>query len=176
SHRIHPASLVDPLTHPAALMQLIEIPLNKYVIDYVVDIVVDTVHFAKTSTSESITPVSRDRGRRRPSPYQQEFLPFVKTVLSRPEVTPPTLLTALVYIHRARPHLVISVEAYASQRVFLGALILASKYTNDSRVKNVDWASSTELFGKREVGSIERQFLSLLDWKLRVSQSDLLAH
>ncbi|KAJ7031251.1 hypothetical protein C8F04DRAFT_1222225 [Mycena alexandri] len=170
SSPVHAASLVDPATHPPALMQLIDIKLDRHVIDYVVDCVAETVDYAMGRTHPSAA-----RGRPL-SPYTQKFTPFVQTVLSRAEVTAPTVLTALVYIHRARPHLSIALEEWALERVFLGALIVASKYTNDSTLKNVHWALCTGVFGKRDVGRIEREFLDVLDWELGVGEGDLLAH
>ncbi|KAJ7137978.1 hypothetical protein C8R44DRAFT_661125, partial [Mycena epipterygia] len=171
SSPVHAASLVDPASHSPALLQLIDIELNKPVIEYVVDCVSETVDYALGRT-----PSPRNsRGRSR-SPYQSKFTTFVSTVLERAEVTVPTVLTALVYIHRARPHLSIALEEWALERVFLGALIVASKYTNDSTLKNVHWALCTGVFGKRDVGRIEREFLDVLDWELGVGEADLLAH
>jgi len=86
----------------------------------------------------------------------------------------PTILVTLVYIHRSKPHLSIETEDWALHRVFLGALILASKYTNDSTLKNSHWAIATGLFGKRDIGRVEREFLDVLDWELAVSESDIL--
>jgi hypothetical protein len=45
----------------------------------------------------------------------------------RAEVTTSIVLGALVYIHRARSCLQIAVDEWAHERVFLGALIVASK-------------------------------------------------
>jgi hypothetical protein len=92
------------------------------------------------------------------------------------EVSFSTILTALVYIRRSRPHLCIAIEEWALERVFLGALIVASKYTNDSSLRNKDWAQCTGKFRNRDVGRIEREFLEVLDWELRVSERDLLMH
>jgi hypothetical protein len=39
----------------------------------------------------------------------------------------PILLVALVYLTRAKPHLHIETEDWACERVFLGALMTASK-------------------------------------------------
>ncbi|KAJ7268085.1 hypothetical protein B0H12DRAFT_93405 [Mycena haematopus] len=111
-----------------------------------------------------------------PLPYLAKFTSFATTVLARAEVTPPTVLVSLVYIARARPHLSIALEEWALERVFLGALIVAAKYTNDSTLKNVHWALCTGVFGKRDVGRIEREFLDVLDWELGVGEADLLAH
>ncbi|KAJ6462417.1 hypothetical protein DFH09DRAFT_958856 [Mycena vulgaris] len=168
---VHAASLVDPARHPAVLLQLVEIKLSRQVIDYVVDCVSETVGHALGRTPSS----SRGRTPTR-SPYLPKFTTFVTTVLSRAEVTAPTLLTALVYVFRARPHLSVALEEWALERVFLGALIAASKYTNDSTLKNVHWALCTGVFGKRDVGRIEREFLDVLDWELGVGEADLMAH
>jgi hypothetical protein len=55
------------------------------------------------------------------------FATFVTNVIHRAEVTTPVILAALVYIDRAKPHLHIALEQWALERVFLGALITASK-------------------------------------------------
>lgn len=34
----------------------------------------------------------------------------------------------------------------------------------------------TGIFGKRDIGRIEREFLSVLDWELSISEEDVLAH
>ncbi|KAJ7869475.1 hypothetical protein B0H14DRAFT_2727316 [Mycena olivaceomarginata] len=97
------------------------------------------------------------------------------TVLAQAEVGMPTLLVAVVYVGRAKCHLKIALEQWALERVFLGALIVASKYLNDSTLKNVHWALCTEIFGKSDIGLIEREFLEVLDFQLGV-KNDLLAH
>ncbi|KAJ6521446.1 hypothetical protein DFH09DRAFT_939015 [Mycena vulgaris] len=163
SSPVHAASLIDPARHPAALLQLVDIKISRQVIDYVVDCVAETVEYAL------------DRSPTR-SLYLPKFTTFVTTVLARAEVTAPTLLTALVYIARARPHLSIALEEWALERVFLGALIAASKYTNDSTLKNVHWALCTGIFGQGDVGRIEWEFLEVLDWELGVGEADLMAH
>jgi hypothetical protein len=88
----------------------------------------------------------------------------------------PTLLASLVYIDRARPHLHSGLEQWALERVFLGALIVASKYLNDSTLKNVHWAMCTGVFGKRDVGRIEREYLDVLNFELKITEDDLLSH
>ncbi|KAJ7754285.1 hypothetical protein B0H14DRAFT_3600598, partial [Mycena olivaceomarginata] len=159
---VYAGSLVDPATHSPALLQLIDIKIDSHVIDYVVDCVSETVNYAMGRPHTS--------PRTRPSPCLTKFTAFARTVLSRAEVTPPTLLVALVYIARARPHLSIALEQWALERIFLGALIVASKYTNDSTLKNLHWALCTGVFEKRDVGRIEREFLDVLDWELGVGE------
>ncbi|KAF7979600.1 hypothetical protein HWV62_41914 [Athelia sp. TMB] len=171
---VHEASLVDPALHSPALLELLEIKLTRPVIDYVVDTVIETVDYAMGHPSTS-APAPRGRRAAR-TPLHQKFAAFVSTVLARAEVTPATLLIALAYIDRAKPHLHIALAEWACERVFLGAVMLASKYANDSTLKNVHWALCTGVFGKRDVGRIERELLDVLDFELGVSEADLLAH
>jgi hypothetical protein len=55
-------------------------------------------------------------------------------------------------------------------------LIFSSQYLNDSTLKNVHWALCTRIFGKRDVGRIEREYLEVLNFELGVSEADLLSH
>jgi hypothetical protein len=55
------------------------------------------------------------------------FATFVNNVITRAEITTPIVLATLVYIHRVRPHLRIALEEWAQERVFLGAIVVASK-------------------------------------------------
>ncbi|KAJ7286524.1 hypothetical protein C8J57DRAFT_1169318 [Mycena rebaudengoi] len=175
SSPVHPASLVDAATHSPALMELVDLPLSRPVIEYVVDIVAETVDYAMGRPVPSPSARGRSHTRTR-SAHLHKFTSFASTVLSRAEVSAPVVLASLVYIQRAKPHLHIALEEWALERVFLGALICASKYLNDSTLKNVHWALCTGVFGKRDVGRIEREFLDVLDWELGVCEADLVAH
>ncbi|KAJ7772867.1 hypothetical protein DFH07DRAFT_733522 [Mycena maculata] len=173
SSPVHAASLVDPSLHSPELMELIDIKLTRPVIKYIVDCVSETVDYALGRSPESSPTRGRTSAR---SAYHTKFTSFVATVLSRAEVSSATVLVALLYIARARPHLSIALEEWALERVFLGALIVASKYTQDSTLKNVHWALCTGIFGKGDVGRMEREFLDVLDWELAVGEAELLAH
>ncbi|KAF8646943.1 hypothetical protein AX16_007035 [Volvariella volvacea WC 439] len=169
--KLHPASLVDPSAHSPALLELIRVRISQPIIDYVVECVVETVDYAMNRpTSSSLY------GKVAKRPELRKFVEFATNVITRAEVSAPTLLTALVYIDRAKPHLHIALEEWALERVFLGAIIVASKYLNDSTLKNVHWALCTGVFGKRDVGRIEREFLDVLDFELAVTEDDLLSH
>jgi len=142
SSPIHPASLIDRNCHSPALLELVELKVSQQVyskslvcfltysflthisLDYTIDRVIETVDYAmRKSTASS----SRGRAFNKRKPEHVKFAGFVKDVLSRAEVTMPTLLATLVYIDRARPQLHIGLEQWALERVFLGALIVASK-------------------------------------------------
>jgi hypothetical protein len=139
SSPIHKASLVEASLHSPALLELLDIELSRPVFgkfiatsvphphanclpDYVVDCVVDTVDYAMGRPSTSARGRSASR-----SPRHIEFTKFVTNVLTRAEVTVPVVLAALVYVDRAKPHLHIALEEWACERVFLGAVMLASK-------------------------------------------------
>jgi hypothetical protein len=85
------------------------------IVDYVVNCVVETVDYAMEH-SPSLMPDTK-----------AGFAAFVTDFIMRAQITTPTLLGALVYVERAKPHLYIALEKWASERVFLGAIILASK-------------------------------------------------
>jgi hypothetical protein len=70
---------------------------------------------------------SSSRGRKAPRPENHPFTTFVTNVITRAELTTPVILASLVYIDRAKPHLHIALEEWALERVFLGAVIIASK-------------------------------------------------
>ncbi|KAG6888146.1 hypothetical protein C0995_010315 [Termitomyces sp. Mi166 len=159
SSSVHHASLVDPSRHSPALLELIDIKITRSIIEYVVDCVVDTVDFAMgRPSSVRGRPLSR-------RPEHAKFTTFVTNVITRAEVSTPTLLATLVYIDRAKPHLHIALEEWALER-----------YLNDSTLKNVHWALCTGVFGKRDVGRIEREFLDVLDFQLGITEDDLLSH
>jgi len=91
----------------------------------VIDCVVETVDFALGRPSPPQTS-TRGRGMAR-RPEHAKFATFANNVLNRAEVTTPTMLAALVYIDRAKSHLHIALEEWALERVFLGAVMAASK-------------------------------------------------
>lgn len=168
--RIDGASLVDPALHSPEITELLTTELTRAFIEYIVDHVIDVVDFALDRPSSSA------RGRSARRPVHREFSAFARSVIERAGVQLPVLLGTLVYLDRARPHLQLSLEEWACERVFLGALICANKYLNDSTLKNVHWSMCTGLFNKRDVGRIEREFLDVLDFELRVTEDEILEH
>ncbi|KAF9199833.1 hypothetical protein BGZ59_003675, partial [Podila verticillata] len=58
-------------------------------------------------------------------------------------------------------------------RVFLATLIVAAKYLNDQSPKNKHWSAHSQIFSVGEVNLMEKQLLSLLDFDLRITETDL---
>ncbi|KAI0689964.1 hypothetical protein BC835DRAFT_1281906 [Cytidiella melzeri] len=170
---IHGASLIDPSLHSPAIMEMLDIDVSQALIEHVVDCVIDVVNFALGRCPFSSTR-GRPNSRRRSA--AAEFAGFAKQVIDRAGIQMPGILGTLVYLDRAKPHLQLSVEEWACERVFLGALICSNKYLNDSTLKNVHWSMCTSLFNRRDIGRIEREFLDVLDFEMRMSESDILVH
>ncbi|KAJ7502069.1 hypothetical protein B0H11DRAFT_1713082 [Mycena galericulata] len=99
-------------------------------LEYLIRRIEETVNFAlEFRTTSSSSAFSR----------------LVSRVLRRGDVKMGVILVTLVYIDRAKPHLQISRPDWIHYRVFLGALVVASKYVNDSTLKNVHWAECENL-------------------------------
>jgi hypothetical protein len=146
---------------------MLDLEITSNLIEYVVHCTADAVEFAMNHSSGS-----RGRSRRNLGTFTE----FVSNVVYRSEIKLPVLLATLVYIQRATPHLCIRTEDWANERVFLGAIVCAAKYTNDCTLKNVHWAICSGVFGRRDVGRMEREFIDVLDWDLSISESEILDH
>lgn len=55
------------------------------------------------------------------------FAQFVWRMICTSRVSAAVVLVALIYIKRAKPHLRITSERWACERIFVGALVLAGK-------------------------------------------------
>lgn len=165
---IHPFSLIERDSHPEPVYKLLQLKIDRALIATIVEETVEIVDYAlglpTTSRGRSSTRTKKDK----------EFIKFVGRVLKTTEVSTTDILVTLVYLRRARAHLSIDTQEWALHRVFLGALLLAHKYTNDSALRNISWSFATGAFGIRDIGRMEREFLDVLDFELSVSEADLL--
>ncbi|KAJ7604488.1 hypothetical protein FB45DRAFT_810777, partial [Roridomyces roridus] len=166
---MHAASLVDSSWHSSELLELLDVELSAPVIHYLVEYISDIVDDALDRSS--VVPSHR------PPSYISDFFVFAAKVLYRAETTLSTLLVALAYLDRVSDVVCVASEEWALERLFLGAVICASKYANDSSLRNVHWAMCTQgLFGTRDIGLMEGEFLKVLRWRLGISEADVMAH
>ncbi|KAI9445869.1 hypothetical protein H4582DRAFT_1804566 [Lactarius indigo] len=107
-------------------------------------------------------------------PEEPAFIRWTTGIVIRSRIRTLVLLTALTYLNRVKPYICTNTLKWAEIRLLLGALVLADKYMDDNALSNAQWAVVTKRFTKWQIGQMEREFLSVLNWKLRVSQEDLL--
>jgi G1/S-specific cyclin PLC1 len=107
---------------------------------------------------------------------------FVASVITRSDVSVPVLIASLVYLSRLRTYLPSAATGCPStpHRLVLVALILADKAHNECGTRNAYWSQCSAVpehnflgFSNGEVNRMERQFLYLLDWDIRIDPRDL---
>ncbi|KAL1744416.1 hypothetical protein HDZ31DRAFT_38657 [Schizophyllum fasciatum] len=168
---VDPTSQVERGLHTTAIMNLLSLDISPAVKEYIVDIACDAVDQAIDD------PASCNHfGMLWTRPDKHFFAAFASNVIDNSGVAMPVLLVALVYLRRARGQLRIDLDEWAYHRVFLGALIAAAKYTNDTSPKAAHWSAYTGTFGRRDISFIEREFLGVLDFHLGITEDDILAH
>ncbi|KAI9431142.1 hypothetical protein H4582DRAFT_1792108, partial [Lactarius indigo] len=101
------------------------------------------------------------------------FIRWTARIVIRSRVKTPILLTALTYLNRVKPNICTNTLKWAEIRLLLGALVIADRYLDDNALSKAQWAVVTKKFTRCQIGRMEREFLSVLNWKLGVSQEDL---
>ncbi|KAI9209251.1 uncharacterized protein BJ171DRAFT_454227 [Polychytrium aggregatum] len=100
---------------------------------------------------------------------------FIVQMARRSNVQYTTFLGSIVYMRRMREKLPsdCSGRYSAAHRIFLAALLLASKYLCDNSFKNKHWAEFSGMFLLGDVNLMERQMLRLLDYDLHINIDEL---
>lgn len=133
------------------------------------------ISYLAWKTSQAI-PTSPQSGSHTTLQNDDKTLPsislFIESVISRSGTSMPTLIASLVYLWRLQQRLPADVKPMPSapHRVFLAALILATKNLHDGSPFNTHWCCFG--FSIKEVNLMERQFLHLLDWDVRIHPQD----
>ncbi|KAI8087853.1 cyclin-domain-containing protein, partial [Gilbertella persicaria] len=96
---------------------------------------------------------------------------FIREIIQRSRATYSMLRLALFYIFRIRNLIPQSTHCIVccGRRMFLAALMLASKYLHDRNYRNRTWAKIANL-DVAEISASEFVFLKLIDYRLYVSK------
>ncbi|KAI0334933.1 hypothetical protein GY45DRAFT_1318051 [Cubamyces sp. BRFM 1775] len=164
-HNIDPASRIDPKHHQPQVVRMVKTPVTYGVIDYFIN----TVAFMVTCILYGVVD------KRVAKVKTTATVKILTDFIDNAGLGTATILVALVYLQRIEHDLQIDESAWVCERLAVGALMVAYKYTNDLPVKAELWARCTRVFSKTDVMRIEREFLALLNFEVRVSDADLLA-
>ncbi|OZJ05136.1 hypothetical protein BZG36_01398 [Bifiguratus adelaidae] len=125
------------------------------------------------------TTVLRCRQRLSSHHHFPELEEFIRFIIDNTDITPTSLVVALIYLERLR--LSLPREAHGDfdtpYRLFLAAIIVASKYTSDygylrnSVVSNL--VARLGLFDAADINTFERCFLGLLNYDLSIQKKDI---
>ncbi|OCH95876.1 hypothetical protein OBBRIDRAFT_441842 [Obba rivulosa] len=104
-------------------------------------------------------------------------LSLVSTQHKECEIPTSTFLVALVFISRALGRVEVTRDGYVCERILLSAVMLAQKTVNDTQWPIAVWVEkSAHMFRVEDLKRMELDFLYLIDWDLRYTETQLGLH
>lgn len=166
-------------------LEALYIFLNSSVTNEMINYLVSTTSSIISVQSESSnyptpphSPIDDINGKSTSNNSIPSLFQFINRLIQHSHVQVTTLMSCLVYLERLRQVIPPNSVGMATthHRIFLGSMLLAAKYTNDSSPMNKHWATYTDgLLTLREVNALELEMIQYIGWSnLRFSNEDLI--
>ncbi|KAI7855332.1 hypothetical protein BDC45DRAFT_481211 [Circinella umbellata] len=132
---------------------------------------ITTTAMATNENESTLIPESAN-----PQAWPPPLRTFISVVVKRSSVRAGTLFATLVFLERLQKRLerVARGMPCTCHRIFLATLIVTSKALHDASPKNKHWAKyAMWCFSLSEINLMEKQLLSILNYRLLISLEDL---
>ncbi|KAF0545096.1 cyclin domain-containing protein [Gigaspora margarita] len=104
------------------------------------------------------------------------LLHFIRDITNRSKVSKITMVVGLIYVNRLKKTLPSTARGDfdTPYKIFLSAILVASKYLSDQSLQNKTIADITDgLYTVKDVNTMERSFLGLLKYDLWVDRNEV---
>lgn len=108
-----------------------------------------------------------------------QIIDFIQQIVNKACVSGCSLIVSLLYIDRLKARLPENARGLpcSKYRIFLAAIIIATKFLNDRPPRNKSWAKfSGHAFSLSDINLMERQFLELLQYNLSFKLSEIVKY
>lgn len=160
---IDPSSQVTFASRSPFISELLAIPVNWDLIDYLVDHVVEAVRYT------TLNPTRRLKN--------ALFINFVKLVVVKTRIDTANILVALTIIDKACQNIGDMRRDWECEELFIASLILAHKAICDPILRNKHWATSASVFfDLQDINRLERELLDVIKFDLCITEEAILRH
>ncbi|XP_037591529.1 cyclin-Y-like protein 2, partial [Cebus imitator] len=104
-------------------------------------------------------------------PEHKVIFKFVNTLFKAARLTAEFAIVSLIYIERLGSYVSIDICPTNWRRIFLGAILTASKAWSDAPLCNEDYCRLFDNVTVEEMNELERQFLKLINYNIKVPGS-----
>ncbi|KAL4073361.1 hypothetical protein V8B97DRAFT_230395 [Scleroderma yunnanense] len=164
------ATSIDAFRFSPTLYKLIsdEVDINMAIVDYVVDCIVEAVKFTE----------GHPRSPTRASQLIEYaiFKLYVASVLRASGTNLDTIFIALAFVNRLKLEEPFGKQELACEKMFIGSLILAKKFTEKCSLQDRKWTLCSRIFGKADIDTLENDALTALDFELEVEKGEVVLH
>ncbi|KAM9875989.1 cyclin [Verticillium dahliae] len=175
----------------AALHSFLNQPVNPAMIIYLAECASDVVECVSTLVPSLVPSLTSHQGRPSESAGFYILVPdlrlpslqeFIYRLVELSKIETPILMSTLIYLARLKRRLQsCQGSPSTSHRIFLAALILSTKYHDDTPYTNGSWARLSRIATQRhalrlscdDVNHMERELLLLLNWDVSIPERDL---